>query len=74
MAKNDDAGTYRYNLSLPKPLFDDLKKACDKNGMTVVEALRKFIKIGLLILEVQDKPETTIIIREGTTERELLIF
>ena len=74
MLNNNDSKVYRYNLALPKELFDELKKAADEKGMTVVEILRKFIKLGLLILEVQDKPGSALIIREGDTERQILIY
>ncbi len=74
MLNNNDSKLYRYNLALPKELFDELKKVADEKGMTVVEILRKFIKLGLLILEVQDKPGSALIIREGDTERQILIY
>ena len=74
LTNSSDSKVYRYNLALPKELFDELKKAADEKGMTVVEILRKFIKLGLLILEVQDKPGSALIIREGDTERQILIY
>lgn len=74
LPNSNDSKVYRYNLALPKELFDELKKAADEKGMTVVEILRKFIKLGLLILEIQDKPGSALIIREGDTERQILIY
>jgi hypothetical protein len=72
--KLPESKVYRYNLALPKELFDDLKGAADERGMTVVELLRKFIKIGLLALDTQDKPGSALIIREGDTEKQIMIF
>jgi hypothetical protein len=75
MATNlPESKVYRYNLALPKELFDELKGAADERGMSVVEALRKFIKLGLLALETQDRPGSALIIREGDTERQIMIL
>jgi len=68
------ANVYRYNLALPKDLFEELKDAADKRGMTVVEVIRKFIKLGLLALETQDKPGSALIIRESDTERQIMML
>ncbi|MBI5838990.1 MAG: hypothetical protein HZB19_02700 [Chloroflexi bacterium] len=73
-AKSSDSKVYRYNLALPKELFDELKEAADERGMSVVETLRKFIKLGLLALETQDKPGSALIIREGDTERQIMML
>jgi hypothetical protein len=72
--KMPESKVYRYNLALPKELFDELKGAADDRGMTVVEMLRKFIKLGLLALDAQDKPGSALIIREGDTERQIMII
>ena len=42
--------------------------------MTVVEVLRKFIKLGLIALEVQDKSGSALVIREGDAEREIMML
>ncbi len=73
-AKLSESKVYRYNLALPKELFDELKDAADARGITVVEALRKFIKLGLIALDTQDKPGSALIIREGDTEREIMLL
>lgn len=75
MATNSiESKLYRYNLALPKELFDELKEAADQRGMTVVEVLRKFIKLGLLVLETENTPGSALIIREGDTERQILML
>jgi len=72
--KSTEPKIYRYNLALPKELFDELKDAADERGMTVVEVLRKFIKLGLLALETQDTPGSALIIKEGDTERQIMML
>ena len=64
----------RYNLVLPQELFDDIKQVADKQGTTSVEVIRKFIRIGLLAEKIQDDPESALIIREGDTEKQIMIF
>jgi hypothetical protein len=73
-ANSTESKLYRYNLALPKELFDELKNAADERGMTVVEVLRKFIKLGLLALETETKPGSALIIREGDTERQIMML
>lgn len=70
----DKKNTYRYNLALPMDLWEAVNKAADDNGTTVVEIIRKCLRVGLLALETQQKPETALIIREDGKERQLLIY
>jgi hypothetical protein len=64
----------RYNLAVPQNLFDDLQRLADERNTTVVELLRKFIKLGLLAAQVEDTPGSALIIREGDRERELIFI
>ncbi len=74
MANAKVNGVKRYNLVLPEDLYDDVRRQADEHGTTVVELIRKFIKLGLLALDVQKNPESAFIIREGDTERELILL
>jgi hypothetical protein len=70
-----DSGLKRYNLVLPEKLFEDLQQLSDRRHTTVVELLRKFIKLGLAITaQLEDNPDAALIIRVGETERELMLF
>ena len=71
---NNNPKVYRYSLALPTDLFEELKLAADKRGMTVIEVLRKFIKLGLIVLETQENLGSALIIREGDTERQIMII
>lgn len=62
----------RYNLVLPEDLFDELQAVADQEQTTVVDVIRKFIKLGLLVVQADKSPDSKIIIREGETERELI--
>ncbi len=64
----------KYNLALPQKLFDKLQEAADKQHTTVVELLRKFIKLGLIIIELDGKSDSAFIIREGDNEREVVFL
>jgi hypothetical protein len=59
----------RYNLSLPTKLFDELQLLADAENTTILELLRKFVKLGLImynqdcdILLRTDGKETKIIV------------
>ncbi len=66
----------RYNLALPTPLYEELKGEADRRAISVVELLRKFIKLGLVASKLEDDPESSLIIREGSErkEREIVFY
>jgi ATP-dependent Clp protease ATP-binding subunit ClpA len=64
----------RYNLALPEDLYDEVQSLADRQQTTVVEVLRRFIRLGLLATEVQDRTGTALIIRDGDREREILLL
>lgn len=64
----------KYNLALPQALFDELQEVADKRHTTVVELLRRFIKLGLIAIQIDETPDAALIIREGDKEREILIL
>jgi ATP-dependent Clp protease ATP-binding subunit ClpA len=64
----------RYSLVLPESLFDQVQALADREQTTVVDVMRRFIKLGLLATEIQATPGSALIIREGGKERELLIL
>jgi len=64
----------RYNMVLPDYLYAQLQTAAKENNTTVVELLRKFIKLGLVVLDVNKDPSAAFLIRQGDTEREIMIL
>jgi ATP-dependent Clp protease ATP-binding subunit ClpA len=64
----------RYNLALPEELYDEVQALADRQQTTVVELLRRFIRLGLLATEIQQRPDAALIIREGDREREILLL
>ncbi|HEX8597355.1 MAG TPA: hypothetical protein VF952_02455 [Chloroflexia bacterium] len=69
-----DTKLKRYNLALPHELFDQLEAIAEENHTTVVEVLRRFIKLGLVAVKAQKEENTTFLIREGEKEREILVI
>ena len=63
----------RYNLVLPEELFNEIQKIADDRHTTIVEILRKFIKVGLLVVQAEETPSSALLIREGDTEREIIL-
>ena len=64
----------RYNLAVPETLYTELQKAAETRHTSVVELLRRFIKLGLLALDVERTPGSALFIREGDHEREILFY
>jgi hypothetical protein len=64
----------RYTLVLPEELFVEVQELADKRQTTVVDLLRRFIKLGLLAARIEEIPGSALIIREGDTERQILLI
>jgi hypothetical protein len=61
-------------MTIPPELYDELKVAADARGTTVVELLRKMVKLGLIALAIEADPDAALIVREGERERELVLM
>jgi len=59
---------------LPEELFDEIKRVADKQQTTVVEIIRKFMKLGLLAVQVEETPGSALLIRENNVEREIILL
>ena len=74
MTTTTPALTKRYHLQVPTELFDEVQKVADRKGLTVVEVIRKSLKLGLLAARLEDDPDSQLIIRRGDTEREVVLL
>jgi hypothetical protein len=63
----------RYNLVLPQPLFDELQAIADERHSTVLEVIKQFLRLGLLVSQAERSSTTAVILREGARERELML-
>lgn len=64
--------TKRYNMVIPAELFNELQTVADKNGTTVAELLRRFIKLGLVAISMEGKDG--LYIKEGESTRQLVLI
>jgi hypothetical protein len=64
----------RYQLVLPEELFAEVESLAEQKGASVVEVLRRFIKLGLLVAKAEESPTTRFVIREGESEREIVLL
>lgn len=63
----------RYNLVLPEPLFNEVQRIADERQTTVVDIIRRFIKLGLLAAQLENSPESALLIREGNKEKQIIL-
>ncbi|HSU14935.1 hypothetical protein [Longimicrobium sp.] len=63
----------RHNLTLQPALQRKLKEIAAKQGTSTADLLRTCVKIGLMVLEVENTPGAELIIRENGAERKILI-
>ena len=64
----------RYNLVLTDDLFTELERVARKRHTSVVEVLRRYIKLGLMVEEIDEKPDAALVIREDGREREIVMI
>ncbi|MDI6695368.1 MAG: hypothetical protein QME21_10000 [Anaerolineales bacterium] len=64
----------RYNLVLPGEMFTELERVARKRHTSVVEVLRRYIKLGLLVEEIDARPGSELLIREGERERQIVLI
>ncbi len=64
----------RYNFVLPEELYQELQALADRRHTTVVDLLRRFVKLGLLVAKAEESPDTGFFIRKGDEEQRLLLL
>ena len=54
----------RYTLSLPSPVYMELKEEAAKQDVSIKEVLTRCLKIGLIAMKADENPNMEIIVRE----------
>ena len=67
-------GLKRYSLVLPEDLFTAIQALADQRQTTVVDLIRRFIKLGLIAAKIEDTPGAALIIREGDSEQQIIFL
>ena len=67
-------GLKRYSLVLPEDLFSAIQELADKRQTTVVDLIRRFIKLGLVAAKIEDTPGAALIIRDGDSEQQIILL
>ena len=66
--------TKRYVAVLPEGLFLELQALADERGVSVLELLRQFIRLGLFVAKVEATPGAMVVVREDGQERQLVLL
>lgn len=64
----------RYNLLLPDDLFGEIQALATDEHISILELLRKLIRIGLKFYLFSRSSSARIILREGEQEREIILL
>ncbi|MBV9789516.1 MAG: hypothetical protein JOZ51_15125 [Chloroflexi bacterium] len=54
----------RYTLTLPSEIYEELKGQAEKRGLSIKEAVRQCLKIGLVAMKVDEDPNAEMFIKE----------
>ena len=68
------SGLKRYSLALPEDLFMAIQELADQRQTTVVDLIRRFIKLGLIAAKIEDTPGAALIIRDGDSEQQIIFL
>jgi len=63
-----------YNLSLPEPVYDEVRDLATAHNTSVLEIFRKFTKLGLIAFDLENSPGAKLIIKDEQGEREIIIL
>lgn len=55
-------------------MFDKLQQIADEQDATILDVIKKCIKVGLLAYQTENNPDSALIIREGDLERQILMI
>jgi ATP-dependent Clp protease ATP-binding subunit ClpC len=66
-------GVRRYSLVLPEDLFQQVQQLAESEQTSVVELLRRFTKLGLLVHEIQQTPGSSLVIRQADNSEQRLV-
>lgn len=68
----------RYNLALPNEIYEELETAAEKQHTTILEIIRRSLKLGLLAIELEKDREAGVFIKErvasGVIQETRVIF
>lgn len=62
------------NLNMPTNLWAYLTEMAQKQNVSSIVLIQEFIKLGIVVMAIQDDPESSIFVQEGDTVRELTMF
>ena len=62
----------RYNLVLPTEVYEKVKQIAEEEDTSVLELMKKFIKLGLLAVEVEKDEDSELILRGKEGDKKLM--
>ena len=72
--QNNKNGKRRYHLALPENLYIEIDLLAKENGTSIIELIRRFVKLGLIVAKLENEKDSAVIIRQGGRERELALL
>ncbi|HEY0070711.1 MAG TPA: hypothetical protein VGE04_12160 [Chloroflexia bacterium] len=67
-------GMKKYQIVVPESLFEEIEKIADSRQTTVIDIIRRFLKLGILTAKIENTPNAGLFIREGESEREIILL
>lgn len=69
-----DVRVKRYNLVIPEIVFAEVQAIADERQTSVVDILRRFIKLGIMADGIDKNPDASLVVREGDIEKIIILL
>lgn len=63
-----------FHLRMPAALNEEIEAIAARYGVSKTELMRRFLKLGLVSIALQEHPTDALIVREGDTEKEVMLI
>lgn len=67
-------GMKKYQIVVPESLFEEIEKIAGSRQTTVIDIIRRFLKLGILTAKIEGTPNAGLFIREDGSEREIILL
>lgn len=64
----------RYSMVIQPDLYAQVEAVANSHGASVVDILRRFMRLGIMLDEANSNPDAAIIVREAGVEKEIVLI
>jgi hypothetical protein len=74
VASGKRGGMRKYLLVVPENLFEEIEQIAENRQTTVVDIMRRFLRLGVITAKIEENPDAGLYIKEGEMEKEIILL